>query len=455
MIIANRIYPVFLVVCLCLIGWVPTGFTMDLGEILRLAQQYDAQLRADTFAAEARTAEGWQSVASYGPTLTATGSYKRSRDSSTTVKTAEQQDRRADFNEGAITVGFTQPVIDLEKAGKVMQGMAEMDIAELLKKKAREDLSLKVHERYYAVLSAKETLRLAQAESEALLKQVRNAEEKLDLGFGTITDQYDAEARYRQALAAEIAGRTELENLLKALEELVGQKIDAEVEDLAAELDLPNIPGDAATWLKIAYAQNTDLGLSRLQTKSAKFQYRATQSRFLPVLVFFADYNDHHPTDGFLGYGEERRQVDVGLRLEASLLAGGRDSAATVAALRRIDAARERTTAARRAVDRSVNSLWDSIESTRRLVDAYQHAVVANEKALESTRASYDEGVKVLLDVLNAQQDYYRSLRQFKISRYDYMILLEKFREVVGVETVFQESILSTGGKNDIEPDLG
>lgn len=435
--ITNRIYPVFLIVCLCLTGLVPAGFTMDLGEILRLAQQYDAQLRADTFAAEARTAEGWQSVAGYGPTLIASGSYTGSRDSLSPEKGTEQKDRRTTFNESAITIELTQPVIDLEKASKAMQGMTEMDIAELLKKKACEDLSLKVHERYYAVLSAQETLRLAQAESAALLKQVGDAEEKLELGVGTITDQYDAEARYRLALAAEIAGKRELENGLKALEELIGQEIGVEVEDLAADLVLPSIPGDVATWLKISYARNTDLGLNRLQTKSAQFQYRAAQSRFLPALVLFADYNDNHPTDGLQGYGEERTEVDVGLRLEASLLAGGRDSAATVAASRRVDAARERTTAAKRSVNRSVNSLWDSIDSTRRLVDAYRHAAAANEKSLESTRASYEEGVKVLLDVLNAQQDYYRSLRQFKTSRYDYMILLEKFREVVGVGTIF------------------
>jgi outer membrane protein len=451
----KRICPVFLVAFLCLINSVSTGFSMDLGEIIRLAFKHDAQLRADMFAAEARNADGWQSVAGYGPTLTASGSYMRSRDCSTPKNSTELESRVVDFKEGAITVGLTQPVIDLEKAGKAMQGMTEMDIAELLKKKAYEDLSLKVHERYFAVLSAQESLRVAQAESAALQKQVRNAEEKLELGFGTITDQYDAEARYRLALATEIAGRTELNNGLKALEELIDHEIVGEIEDLAADLVLPKIPGDVETWLKISDAQNTDLGLNRLQAKSAQLQYRAAQSRFLPALVLFADYSDHQPTDGLLGYGEERSEVDVGLRLEVSLLAGGRDSAATVAASRRVDAARARATAANRAVNRSVYSLWDSIDSTRRLVDAYRQAVTANEKALESTLASYEEGVKVLLDVLNAQQDYYRSLRQFKTSRYDYMILLEKFRQVVGVETVIQDPLLPTGGKNGIDPDLG
>ncbi|HBG18039.1 MAG TPA: hypothetical protein DDY32_01800, partial [Desulfobulbaceae bacterium] len=105
-------------------------------------------------------------------------------------------------------------------------------------------------------------------------------------------------------------------------------------------------------------------------------------------------------------------------------------------------AAGERTEATRRAVDRSLRSLWDSIASTRELIDAYRQAATANEKALEATLASYQEGVKVLLDVLNAQQDYYRSLRQFKTSRYDYMVLLEKFRQIAGVSSVLNVPIL-------------
>lgn len=437
----NRIYPVFLAALLWLTGASPVS-AMDLSEIIRLALERDAQLRADTFAAEARNAEGWQSVAVYGPTVSASGSYRGSRDSSTPESGAEQENRRANFTEGALTVGFTQPVIDLEKINQARQGVTEMDVAVLLKKKAREELLLKVHERYYAVLSAQEALRLAQAERAALQKQVRHAEEKLELGYGTITDQYDAEARYRLALATEIAGKTELDNGLKALGELIDQEIAAEIEDLAANMVLPKIPGDVETWLKISHAYNTDLGLNQLQAQSAQLQYRRAQSRFLPSLVLFADYYDRHSTDGLLGYDEERSEFDVGLRVQADLLTGGRDTAAAVAASRRAKAALERTTAAKRAVNRSVHSLWDSIDNTRQLVDAYRQTVTANEKALEYTQASYEEGVKVLLDVLNAQQDYYRALRQFKTSRYDYMVLLENFRQATGVESLAEIPIL-------------
>jgi len=437
----NRIYLIFLVVPVCLAVAAPLR-AMNLEEIVRLALEHDAQLRADILAAEARNADGWQSVATYGPTLSASGSYMGSRDSSTPESGAEAQARRANFREGAVTVGLTQPVIDLEKINQARQGATEMDVATLLKKKAREELLLKVHERYYAVLSAQENLRLAKAESGALLTQVGNAETKLTLGYGTVTDRHNAEARYRLALAAEVAGQRDLDNSLKALVELIDREIAGEIEELPPDLVVPNIPGEVDAWLKVSRAHNTDLGINTLQAETARLQYRAVQGRFLPSLVLFADYNDRQSTDGLLGYGEERSEFDVGLRVQTDLLTGGRDTAAAVAASRRAKAAGERTEATRRAVDRSVRSLWDSIASTRELIDAYQQASAANEQALEATLASYQEGVKVLLDVLNAQQDYYRSLRQFKTSRYDYMVLLERFRQVAGVSSVLTVPIL-------------
>lgn len=437
----HRIYLIFLVVPVCLAVAAPLR-AMNLEEIVRLAVEHDAQLKADIFTAEARNADGWQSVTAYGPTLSASGSYMGSRDSATPESGAEAQDLRANFREGAVTVGLTQPIIDLEKINQARQGATEMDVATLLKKKAHEELLLKVHERYYAVLSAQENLRLAKAESGALLTQVGNAETKLSLGYGTVTDRHNAEARYRLALAAEIAGQKDLDNSLKALVELIDREIAGEIEDLPADLVVPTIPGEVDAWLKVSEAHNTDFNINMLQAETARLQYRAVQGRFLPSLVLFADYNDRQSTDGLLGYGEERSELDVGLRVQTDLFTGGRDTAAAVAASRRAKAAGARTEATRRAVDRSVRSLWDSIASTRELIDAYRQASAASEKALEATLASYQEGVKVLLDVLNAQQEYYRSLRQFKTSRYDYMVLLERFRQVVGVETLAEVPVV-------------
>lgn len=147
-----------------------------------------------------------------------------------------------------------------------------------------------------------------------------SAREKRELGFGTITDQYNAEARYSLSLAAEVSRKTEVDNALKALEEIIDQRLSEEVEDLDPDVVLPTIPHDIAVWLEIARLNNTDFNFKQLQVKTARQDYRAAQSRFLPVLVMFADYSERHPDDGLLGLGEERSELDVGFALISTCL---------------------------------------------------------------------------------------------------------------------------------------
>lgn len=435
----------FIWVCTLTLACVGTNWccALTLEEAVELALKNDAETRADSYAAEAQYAEGAGAIAGYGPQLSVSGSYISSTDKLYTDDNEAAEAREADFNETEFTVSFRQPLIDLEKASIAIKGSKEMDIAVLLQEKAREDLLLTVHERFYKVLSARETLRIARSESDALRQQVEHAKDRIALGFGTITDQYDAEARYRISLAAEIANKTTYENAINALEETVGGVVEA-AEEENQDNPLPIVEGTLDYWLNSAIKNNTDLSIKKFQYDAARFNYHAKQSRFLPTLSAFADYNEQDSDDGLLGYGEERTELDVGVRIEMNLLAGGTDTAATVAASKRKFEARERVNAAKRAMERSVRSLWGSLNDTVLLMDAYKLAVEANENSLQATKASYTEGVKTLLDVLNAQQDYYRALGQYKTTGYDYMILLQKFKQVVGIGVYEGGSMKST-----------
>lgn len=405
---------------------------LTLQEAIALARRHDARYHAELHDAAAQSAEGWQAVAGYGPTVRVVGSYAHSRDTLQPERQAEAAGAIASFNEAEITITAEQPLVDLSKAGVAGRGLIDMSIGDLRKKKAEQDLRLRVSERYYAALSSRESHLLARGETAALKRHLASAEERLALGFGTITDRHNAEARYRLALAAETAGKTALANALTALEEVIGRAVNS--NQFAP--DLPPVPAPPkpplAHWLQVASAMNTDLQISKLQHDVAVINRRIALSRFTPALVLFADYRDRSPDGGLSGYGEDRSETDIGVRLQMDLLAGGQDVAASVAAARRLRSAARQVQAGRNALTRSMQSLWESIIGTRELIETYRQASEASRLAMESTQASYDEGAKVLLDVLNAQQDYYRSLKTYKTAHYDYLLLLEQFRLVVG-----------------------
>lgn len=426
----------FLVLIMLAVTFPSSGRGLSLDEVILIAQEHDARLRAETYRAEARDAEGWRDMAVYGPVLRGTGSYMKRRDHLSPDEGSEAGDSVTNYYDREVTFELVQPLIDLEKASVAMTGIAGMRIAELEKKQAEDDLLLRVHQRYFSLLSAYQNLRLVKAEAAALKNQLNTVEEKLELGFGTVTDKHSAEARYRLSLADILQRKTERTNAIKALEEIIGKDLDEKIEDLQEEAMLPGLPLSAAEWLEAAQRSNTELNLTKTEAQVAKLALRRSESRFLPSLVFFADYKENRPDNTLAGYGEERSEMQIGLRVEANLLAGGQDIAATVAAFKRYRGAEEQVNVSERAMIRSVSSLWETIVDTRALIDAYSKASEANRLAMESTRLAYDEGEKALLDVLDAQQDYFRAQRAYKTSRYDYMVLLERFRQAVGVEDV-------------------
>lgn len=414
--------------------WLPTPcLAMDLNEVLVLALERDAGFQAELYDADARNAEGWGDIAGLGPTLSAAGSYMQSRDSLSPAEDSELESRSAHFGEGEVIVDFNQPLVDLEKYSLAARGGRTRELSGILRKKAREDLLLRVHQRYYEVLAAQVNLGLTRAESEALERQVQAARDKLEIGFGIVTDVYDAEARYRLSRANELVGEAQLDASRQALTELIAREIEEDLDDLRGDFVLPVPEGAIDLWLSLAEKHNSDYAISRMEREVAEFDYRAAQSKFTPALVLFAGYEQRNPDGGLYGYGEERIEANVGLRLEMDILNGGADLAAAVAAGNRNRAARQRSLAARRATIRAVRTTWDTLNSTRALVAAYQEAVRSNEQALASTKAAYREGVKILLDVLNAQRDYFDALASYRNARYDYMVLLARFESYVGV----------------------
>ncbi len=434
----RAVYPYarFVTVLLLAAAFALTGRTaapaLTLDELVERARSHDARFRAEQHHAAAAAADGWRLVADYGPNVTVSGRYQRSRDRYERVDAENRDNGSASFTEKVFTVGLEQPVIDLEKASRARQGLLAMDVAELRKQKAEETLLANVFERYFGALIDLENQQLAEAETAALETQWQTAQQKLALGFGTITDQHHAEARYRLAAAAAIDAQTAMENALLAVAELIGYPLTP-AELAAGRDDARSLPlRSEEQWLALALQHNTDLRLAQLDQDRARLHQRAVQSRFAPALVLFADYHDRRPDGGAYGFFEERQELDFGLRLDLALFAGGRDVADLIARTRSLRAAQQELIATERSVARSVRSLYNSITGTQALIAGYRSAVEANRLALEATQASYNEGVKVLLDVLNAQQDYFRSQKAYTTTQYDHRLLQKKLELLTG-----------------------
>ena len=181
--------------------------------IYALARALDQEARHQAEEREARAtrADGWRSIAGMGPTLTAhlQPSFNEDRLQRDAVPALEYagDDRSSSYHDTEIGITLRQPLLDFERLHTTRYGSRQIDLADQMRRRSSEELSVRVAELYYAVLAARDSLAVREAEEKTLKQQVEAARSRQALGYGTAIDVHDAEARQALARAATIAGR--------------------------------------------------------------------------------------------------------------------------------------------------------------------------------------------------------------------------------------------------------
>ncbi len=409
-----------------------SAFGLDIATALTMAEQNDAYFKAKIMDSQAKNADGWALVAAMGPRVAVSGKLMRSRLDYSPEEIAELEERHLTFNDDEATLSLDQPLFDLEKIYRARRGGCEMDIAAMEQEKAREELIVRVVERYFSLLSAQDELDLANSKLQILESQLHTALASHDLGLGDQSDLFDSQARYEATRALLALQEAKLVDAREALSELLGVPVLGELEGLDAERFFAPPENDFDYWLKFAGEHNVDCRLSRLQAEAARLDGKIGSGRFLPSLSFFVEYERASPENDLNGYGWERERTDYGLKLQMELVSGGRDLADVVARDYRYKASQQRVIAIQRSIVRQTRSTWSSLQRILESIQAYEKAVAANKRSLQIKEAGYQEGLQTMPDVLNVQKDYFVTSNKYQNARYDYVITWTKFKQLVG-----------------------
>ncbi len=410
-----------------------SAFALDLVTALRIAQENDARFKVEQMDTEAKRADGWAQVAALGPRLAVSGKIMRSTLEYSPEDIAELEDRHLNFYDDEVAVILEQPLIDLEKIYRARRGSCEMDIAAMELRKAREQLVVRVVERYFAQLSAQDELKLANAKLQILESQLETARTGHALGLEDQSALYDILARYETTKAISAVQEAKLVDAREALSETLGESVLEELKGLDEEDSFFELLGnDFEYWLQTAKENNVDCSISRLQSEAARLDEKISMGRFLPALNFFVEYERTSPSDDLNGYGWERDRTDCGIKLQMELLSGGRDLADFIAREKRYRAAKQRIVATQRSIVRQTTATWNSLQRILVSIEAYKNAVEANRKSLQIKEENFKEGLQPMLDVLNVQRDFFIVSNRYQNARYSYITTLIHFKQLVG-----------------------
>lgn len=338
---------------------------------------------------------------------------------------------RSQYGSHAYSVQLTQPLYRRQNLIQYDQARLQVAQAEAQYALARQDLILRLSQAYFDVLFARDTLAALVAQKSAVSEQLESAKKNFEVGTATITDTHEAQARYDLVVAQEIAARSDLEVKRHALRQIIGNEPDT-LATLrpAARLQAPQ-PDDIQQWAQAAEQGALAVQVQQTALEIASREREKAHAGHYPTLDLVASYGKSH-TGAFTVGGSSVTSGILGLQLAIPIYQGGAivSREAEAAALK--DKALSDLEAARRAAALAARQSYLGVTSGLAQVKALEQALLSSRLALESNNLGYEVGVRINIDVLNAQQQVAVTRRDLAKANYDTLLAQLRLKAATG-----------------------
>jgi outer membrane protein len=392
----------------------------DLVQVYRDAQRYDAVYAAARHALDAGRERLPQGRALILPTLNLSANATRSRVESESREPAIQPDFERKPSSSGYTLTLAQPLYRPQFWLQYRQAEYQVAQAEAAFAQAGQDLIIRTAQAYFDVLAAQDTLGLVRAQKAAISEQLAQARRNFEVGTATITDTHEAQARFDLIGAQEIAAQNDLENRRQALTLITGKEY-GELKPLRADVRLaPPNPTNMQSWVELAEKQSYPVQAQEALTSVAALEARRASAAHLPTLDVVATHGQTGQSASTTSsVGSDVTSSSIGLQLAMPLFQGGalnsREREAAALSLR----AMQDLENARRTAALNTRQSYLTVINGITQITALEQALVSSQSALDSNKLGYEVGVRINIDVLNAQQQLFSTRRDLAVARYN------------------------------------
>ncbi|PRC92439.1 TolC family outer membrane protein [Solimicrobium silvestre] len=322
---------------------------------------------------------------------------------------------------GNYTLQLTQPLIHWENWQQYEQGKLQVLASEALFGQAQLDLMVRVSQAYFDVLSAQDTLESVRANKTAITEQLSFAKRNFEVGTTTITDQHEAQARYDLAVASEFAAENDLEIKRSTLQQIIGHEPDGLAPlHKGVQLSAPE-PTNINDWVSAAEFNNYGVVGAQVTQEIAKRTISLNRAGHLPTLDLVANVN--RSNNSAIPIEQQPAFVDtsrnIGIQLNIPLFSGFAVTSKVREAIALEDKAGNDFETAKRSAALAARQAYLGVNSGLAQVKAYEAAEISSQSALDSNVLGYQVGVRINIDVLNAQQQLYTTQQNLSKARYD------------------------------------
>lgn len=397
-------------------------------DLYQSARAYDATYQAAQAQAEAVRAKADQGKALVLPTVGLGASYTRDN--------TETKNPISDTTNKQKGLGLNAdiPLFNAANFKKYQSAKKAGELADIQLSVAEQDLMVRSAQAYFDLLAAQDALKLARSQKEAMSQQLAFAKRNFEVGTATITDSREAQAAYDLALAQESAAEFTVQTKYSALAQLVG-KDNIAPWVLVNPFAPPALENETVQYWQDLAASSDAVKASRVQYEIAKLDTSSARAGHLPTLT------------GSLSVSEGRRSPNVapplpgdtrshttsaGLNLNIPIFAGFAIQNQVREKVALEDKARDDLAATERNTAQGTREAFFGVQSLKAQVAALEAAEKSSQSALEANKLGYEVGVRINIDVLNAQTQLFNTQNQLSKARYDLLTTQLKLKQAVG-----------------------
>jgi len=397
----------------------------DLLQIYRDALANDATYASARAARDSGLENLPQGMAQILPTINATG-FAQSNNVDIKFREiggvpAAPESRRQGTTSG-LTVTLTQPLFNWQSFQAYKEAGFKAAQAEATFGQATQDLIVRVAQAYFDVLASQDSLAFIQGQKVAIAEQLAQAKRNFEVGTATITDTHEAQARFDLATSQEIAAQSDLEIKKRTLQQIVG-RFPERLEPLKPSIELsPPKPNSMEDWASAASSQSYPVRAQEAAVEVALREIDRVRAGHLPTLNIVGNAgvsSSGLSTTATVNSASDTTNYNIGLQLAIPLYAGGNVSSLVRQAVANREKAQQDLESTRRTAALSARQAYVGVTNGMAQVKALEAALVSSRSALDSNKLGYEVGVRINIDVLNAQQQVFSTLRDLSRARYD------------------------------------
>ena len=347
-----------------------------------------------------------------------------------------------DYNTFSYNLNLSQPIFRLDSWFVSRQAKQNYEAAEARFAYQQQDLMIRVTQAYFKVLSAKSTLKSAEATEKALNNQYQAVTQRFNSGAASRIELAEAKSAYNRAQSDRVLAEGNVDISFEELNSIVGRQVkmvtplNQENEFIAPleEIDSEVNKGRVANYLIIEAKNRLEAAESNTRSKTANFlpkvDLNANASRRTSKQYTFDGFDSDVDLPFSIPTETENRAFSI--QFSMPLFTSGLNSSQRRQALLQEVKSEEQMILIERSVVQQIRSLYTALKTAELNIISLRTAVDSSKDALEATRLGYELSSRNLIDLLQAERNYSETQNRLSQAIYGFIVTSLQYKQAIG-----------------------